>query len=670
MRSSLVAFAVLVLAALALLGCDGTHLAGTHDVELDYEVRKTGDGVAAAARASVEARLGAAHIPADVEPVGATHLRVTVDRDGAEATDEMLTWRGGLDVYTTAPEYAYAPRDPAGLVAKTETAKGGAGGIERYFVGPRARVTRALNEGSTDPAYALLLDPVDAETARVRVVAAPAMIQLRDVVDFTATESDRRDLVLYVRDAPKLRAAIDAIGERPTVIALGRTVLSRRPLAELLVAAHGPAARPALVLHIGDGITAFSRAHNLRSLLRSGTLPPLARQDAQAAAVRWPLAIGCLVVPLVLSFAWLFFVRRFDRAYPEPWWLVLATFALGGLSVVPAGFAEWAMMTATPYLNPSVMTLGGKLSAFPIALAVFTVVVGLSEEGGKLLGTLALAARRPEFDEPVDGIVYGAASSLGFAAVENIKYFAFGRMGSAIITARMFTSIPAHLFFGAIWGYALGKKLVSRRTSVLLFLGYAALMHGAFDTLLSIEGLQLLALVLNLALASLFIVLLRRALRHGAIGPGDTEAPPSANRAFFPVGRPALFGLAALGLHVCAAVLFVLGAGHQALHQKISYAFVVFSGSLVAMLGMCAYALAATMPLDVAVDEDGVTFAGRAVRWSAIRGVILVRVGGVVGDLALVRLERDGGVTHMGPGRFDRMQALERMIAARLAQRS
>src|SRR5262249_48689338 len=154
-----------------------------------------------------------------------------------------------------------------------------------------------------------------------------------------------------------------------------------------------------------------------------------------------------------------------------------------------------------------------------------------------------------------------------------------------------FTSIPAHLFFGAIWGYALGRKLVSRRTSVLLFLAWAALMHGAFDTLLSIDNLHSLALLLNLVLASLFVWLLRRALRHGAVAPGSADAPASSARAFFTVGRPGWFAVCAVLVHLLAAMLFAVGVGHQVTHQKVTYGFFALSSSLVALLGLCAYGL-------------------------------------------------------------------------------
>jgi len=658
-------FVALLFFALMVCACDGTHLAGTHDVELEYEVRKSGASVSEAARRLIEARLGAAHIPADVEASDATHVRVRVDEDSAPQVDEMLSWRGGLAVYRVDPAYGFVPKDHAGLTPKTATAKDGT--IERYFVGSRAHIARAIHEGNIDEHHRVLIEAIDQERARTRVVHSPALVELRDFVDAdTGIASEKRELVLYLADVARLRMSMEPAGAAPTLIALGQSVLSHRRIADLLIESRGTPARAAIVLPVGDTITAFARAHNIGSLLRTGTLPPLARTKAQREPTNWPIAVSCLVVPMLLSIAWLFFVRRFDPAHPEPWWLVLATFALGGLSVAAAGFAEWAAMSASPYLNPSLMTLGGQISAFPLALAAFTLVVGLSEEGSKLLGTWSFACRRREFDEPVDGIIYGAASSLGFAAVENIKYFAFGRLGSAIIVARTFTSIPAHLFFGAIWGYALGRKLVSKKTSILLFLAWSALMHGAFDTFLSIDGLHLLALALNLVLASLFIVLLRRALRHGAVNPDAPDAPPSTNRLFFPVGRPAVFATSAVFLHLFAAILFLLGAGHQAMHQRVTYAFVAISSSLVAVLGLAAYALAATMPLDVAVDEHGITFAGRAVAWSAIRGVSLLPLG----VRGLVRLGTDAGVVSLGPGRMDRMQSLEQVIKHRLAERA
>jgi protease PrsW len=647
-----VRFLLLLVLAAFVLGCDGTHLAGTHDVALEYELPPPSPPPSAA-RQQLELRLAAAHIPADVDAVDGRRLRVTVDADAATSADDLVVWRGGLAVHRADPRYAFAPKDTSGLVAKTETH--GDGTIEHYFVGSRAAIASAIRASPSDDAHRVLVEAIDAGSARTRVVHELPALDLADHIAWKESASDRRDVVLYVKDAAKLRAALGALEPGAMFLVLGRRVLSARPLDAQLGEHDG---RPALRLPMGDGLEAFERAHQLAQLFRTDLLPSLVRVDVHPLPPSWTAAVLCIVLPLILSTAWIFFVRRFDRAHPEPYWLVFVTFALGGLSVLPAGFLEWALMSASPYLNPQLMTFGGELPAFPIALLVFTLVVGLSEEGSKLLGAI-FAARRKEFDEPVDGIVYGTASALGFAAVENIKYFAFGRLSTAIIAARMFTSIPAHLFFGAIWGYALGRKLVSRKTSVLLFLGWAALMHGTFDTLLSIDALHALALVLNLVLASLFIWLLRRALRHGAVPPGGAaDAPPSMARAFFPVGRPGWFAVCAVLVHVLALALFVLGVGHQLLHQRVDYLFIVVSSAVVTLLGLCAYGLAATMPLDAAVDAQGVTFAGRSIPWATIRGV----ARGPLGEHEVVRLDTTGGLVTIGPGRPDRMLALEEMI--------
>ncbi len=58
---------------------------------------------------------------------------------------------------------------------------------------------------------------------------------------------------------------------------------------------------------------------------------------------------------------------------------------------------------------------------------------------------------------------------------ENVKYFALGRLSPSVIVMRTLTSAPAHLFFGAIWGYALGARLVSRRRRLPLFFAVAAI---------------------------------------------------------------------------------------------------------------------------------------------------------------------------------------------------
>jgi RsiW-degrading membrane proteinase PrsW (M82 family) len=354
-------------------------------------------------------------------------------------------------------------------------------------------------------------------------------------------------------------------------------------------------------------------------------------------------------------------------------WLVAATFGLGGLSVVPAALIELGCATATPWLDPSVVTMGGQAWALPISILVFALVVGGAEEGSKLLGAWSLARHRREFDEPVDGIVYGCAAALGFAAIENVKYFALGRMSGVVIALRAFMTVPAHMFFGAIWGYGMGRGLVSRRSSLAAFLAIAALAHGTFDALLSTDGVQLATTVLVLALALAFFALLRRALRYGAVPPRpsrrDSLAPPPTEpmppsalaRTYFRVGSPVAFYACAGGMIACAFALTVLGGAYEYLHHRVGVVFVAIATAMLALFGLAAHGASSTIPLDVAVDAQGVTFAGGRTPWGAIVGVAVERAGAARAFVLLRLVDR---VVRLGPASVDAARGIEQAVRA------
>jgi RsiW-degrading membrane proteinase PrsW (M82 family) len=606
---------VLLLFCVALLGCDS--LAGVNDVELEYAAHEP------ISVSKLSARLGSAQISADVDALPNDHVRVTVGAEAADLVDDLLHWRGGISAYRV---------DEA----------------EASFVGTPDEVARAIRDTKMAPGHRIFAEYMDHETSRTRVVFDPPIrvwLEPRGIEAVEGGHALALRLPASLADIPLAKMRI--------ALVRGRSVLDVQSIA-------GYIPNP-LILHFGTDIYSYTRAHRVKQLLGSPALPPLERVAIHAAPPRWPVAIAALVLPFVLSFGWLFFVRRFDRAHPEPMWLVFATFLLGGLSVIPAGLAEYACMRASPYLNPTIMTLGGQLMSFPIALVVFSVVVGVSEEGAKFLGAWSLAGHHREFDEPVDGIVYGVASALGFAAVENVKYFAVGRLTATIITARTFTSVPAHMFFGAIWGYALGQRLIKKRTSVLLFLGYAALAHGAFDTFLSIDGLSALALLLNLGLASLFIVLLRRALRHGIVVPGR-EAVASSNRQFFTLGSRGTFALWAIAFHAFAFGTFVLGAYFEISHRRVGYGFFLAGTVLLALLGLAANGLSSTIPLDAAIDERGITFGGSSRTWETIRGFHRAENG--------LRIESTDGDLLIGIGDPSTIGRIAEAVEYRLRERA
>jgi protease PrsW len=630
----------LLVIALASLGCASV-TAGRDDVELTYESVEdiAGPGLGEDLRALLLRRLGAAQIGADVSQDG-RRVRIVVDEDVAPIVDELVTWPGSLLVFEPDPEVTLVPQGEHRLEAR-----------DGAFVGKRPDVIRAAETWPIDREHRILAEPlwesarsVDEPLYTTRVVRAKPVGELGEGV--LVGWGDRG--MLRLRAAPK-SAAVAAIADARTrkepVVARGRVSLGRPTFDG-----------DGLLLSFGDGFEAYARAQKEKQLLTTSKLPRMRRAGAVGLPPNNTLATACLVVPIVLSLGWLLFVRRFDRAHPEPMWLVMATFGLGALAAVPAAALESLATKATPWLDPRLMTFGGQAFALPLAFVVFTVVVGLSEEGSKRLATL-FAARRPEFDEPVDGMVYGIVASLGFAAAENARYFAIGRMNAPLVIARCFMSVPAHMFFGSIWGYALGARLVERRTRAWLWLLAAAAAHGLFDALLSTEGAGLLAVILNVSLASVFVVLVRRALRHGVVVPEMLAIKPE-DRHLFRVGRPKLFWLSAGALHALAFGIFVLGAWYQIARHRPGAVFVVGSSVMLACLAVAALGVTWTLPLDVAIDDYGVTFAGAARSWRRIRRF------SVQGDH--IELDCDAGPLLLGPAPAPTIDALAHELTARL----
>jgi RsiW-degrading membrane proteinase PrsW (M82 family) len=632
----------------AVLACAATgctpHLAGTNDAALEYAAKPEPAGSPSldlrTLSRRIKARLIADGVAADVEriqPNAATgapgRVRVVVDADVVDPVNALLLWPGDVTIYRAK-----------GPAAAIDGAGGEADGV-------------------------LLAEPLAAGSSQPLVVPLPALAG-RDAAPPALASVDRarggRALALTLE--PGARSALASLEKEDprsdVVISRDRTVLATLGVAEAL-------ASPVVVETDGDpGIAAYSRAAKARRLLDSPRLPPMTLLAAARMPVRVALATACAVLPFVLSFAWLLFLRRFDRARPEPMWLVALTFGLGALSVIPAVAFEIGLSRASPWLDPAVVTLGGQWRALPLTLAVFTLTIGAVEEGAKWLAAWSFAAHRREFDEPVDGIIYGSAASLGFAAAENVKYFAIGRMSGAVIAARTFMTVPAHMFFGAIWGFAMGRHLLARNEGPgpwLRFFALAALAHGAFDAMLATDGLQLLATPIVLALAIVFVWLLRRALRHGTVTEAG-EALPSALSSYYRVGSSRAFYGCAAGMVVSAFAVTVLGSYYELLHHRVGALFVVSASMLLALFGVASYGASETIPLDVVVDDRGVTFAGVRTPWSAIASVRLAPHKGAsrTGKTAFVEMQTDARSVRLGPAPATRAAALEAAIAERV----
>ncbi|MBO8126052.1 MAG: PrsW family intramembrane metalloprotease [Firmicutes bacterium] len=178
-----------------------------------------------------------------------------------------------------------------------------------------------------------------------------------------------------------------------------------------------------------------------------------------------------LAVSLGPGLAWLWFFYRQDRFAPEPRALVTKSFVAGMLAVLPAALVE------LPFRG--FITNPGSLWGLALASVFF---IGLPEEGIKYLAVRREVYEHPEFDEPVDGIIYSIGVGLGFAALENLFYAL--SFGISIAPLRALVACLAHASFSGVLGYYLGlAKFNPDRERAFLIQGLtiAILLHAVYD---------------------------------------------------------------------------------------------------------------------------------------------------------------------------------------------
>ncbi len=205
-----------------------------------------------------------------------------------------------------------------------------------------------------------------------------------------------------------------------------------------------------------------------------GRRPPEEMAEAMAfgAVPAFVMLLLYLPVPVVLD--------RFD---PEPWWGVAMAFAWGAL--VATG--------AAGFINSSVHAALAATRGPAFASFVTTVYCApVTEEvlkGTLLVGYLYFLKR--EFDGTVDGIIYAVFCALGFAAVENVSYYARAALeGRDVFKATFFLrGIVApwgHPLYTAMTGIGVGIARESTRTWVKIVaptvgLTAAILLHAIWN---------------------------------------------------------------------------------------------------------------------------------------------------------------------------------------------
>lgn len=162
---------------------------------------------------------------------------------------------------------------------------------------------------------------------------------------------------------------------------------------------------------------------------------------------------------------------------PEPRSVIWITLLLGALAAAPVALVELGSDDLFADLLRDV-----RWGNIPRTLFTTFLGVALPEELAKFSVLYLYVRRHRAFDEPMDGLVYGAAAALGFAAVENVVYVFDGGAYTALL--RGLIAVPGHAFDGMLMGSLLAVGMVrprSRGRYTALALLLPMICHTLYD---------------------------------------------------------------------------------------------------------------------------------------------------------------------------------------------
>jgi RsiW-degrading membrane proteinase PrsW (M82 family) len=186
------------------------------------------------------------------------------------------------------------------------------------------------------------------------------------------------------------------------------------------------------------------------------------------------LVVVGILLAIIPAAIWMVFFYRQDRLEPEPKQYVIAVFILGMLLASAIGIPVVnQLFNVNQWLSTNTLT--------HIAGAV--LVIGFVQEFLKYAAVRYSVYMTSEFDERIDGVVYGTAAGLGFAVMLNIQYvIANGGVDLYMGVMRIVITTLAQASFAGITGYFLGRAKFEVEPVWWQSLGIviAAVLNGLF----------------------------------------------------------------------------------------------------------------------------------------------------------------------------------------------
>lgn len=192
-----------------------------------------------------------------------------------------------------------------------------------------------------------------------------------------------------------------------------------------------------------------------------------------------------LIVAFVPAIIYMLWIRSAEIHEREPFLAIEGVFIYG--LVVALGLAFILELVA---INVIVGFTGGEMRPGVQNIILALVLAPVIEEFTKLTGVFVVSRR---LTEPENGLVYGAAVGLGFAAGENVLYYTDSLVAGVeifVITviARTITSTLLHTSASAIAGFGVSRSMCFRKwygtpRSWIPYYLAAVLIHAVFNFL-------------------------------------------------------------------------------------------------------------------------------------------------------------------------------------------
>ncbi len=179
---------------------------------------------------------------------------------------------------------------------------------------------------------------------------------------------------------------------------------------------------------------------------------------------------GSLAVCAVLA---ALLVYRYDMYEREPWYMILLAVALGWGAMWLIGFAEgWTL---------------DRFGGAPRPDLLVAAVAATHEELIRLAVVILLAIVLPgQFNDPMDGIIYGSIIGVGMAIDESLFFLGLDPAAGPLLPRAEVIRVAGHLLMGGITGFAIGMARMGLRGWPLALAGCLAVsmsLHFLWDAI-------------------------------------------------------------------------------------------------------------------------------------------------------------------------------------------